>query len=289
VGSKTLEVSNLDKVLYPSVGFTKADMIDYYHRVAEVMLPHVAGRPLTMKRYPDGVDGKSFYQKECPVHRPAWVGTAPVGEGAVEFCVVEDAAGLVWLANLASIELHPLLAREDDLERPTSMVFDLDPGPPASLLDCLEVGLRLREVLAESGLECFPKTSGGKGLHIHVPLNTPVAFEDTKEFAHNTALLLQKRMPGKVTANMRTAVRRGKVLVDWSQNDRHKSTVAAYSLRAKERPRVSTPVTWDEVEAAQGEKDAAALVFEADAVLERVEEMGDLFAPVASMEQALPG
>jgi bifunctional non-homologous end joining protein LigD len=288
VGDRTLELSNLDKVLYPAAGFTKADVIDYYHRIAEYMLPHIAGRPITMKRYPDGVDGKFFYQKECPVHRPAWVDTVGVGEGDVDFCVLEDAAGLVWMANLASLELHPLLVRENDLERPTLLVFDLDPGPPATLLECLEVGLRLRELLAEQGLECFPKTSGGKGLHIQAPLNTPVTFEDTKPFAHATALLLQKRMPRLVTANMRTAVRRGRVLVDWSQNDRHKSTVAPYSLRARERPRVSTPVTWEEVESALASKDAAALVFEARDVLARVEKRGDLFRPVAETRQRLP-
>lgn len=288
IGSKTLKVSNLGKILYPSVGFTKADVIDYYYRVSKAMLPHIAGRPLTLKRYPDGVDGKSFYQKECPARRPEWVDTIPVGEGSVDFCVVDDAAGLVWLANLASLEIHPLLVRERDLKTPTSVVFDLDPGPPANLLDCLAVALKLREALGELDLQAFPKTSGGKGLHIHVPLNTPVTFDHTKRFAHGMALLLQRSMPRKVTANMRTTVRRGKVLVDWSQNDDHKSTVAPYSLRAKDRPTVSTPVTWDEIEAVHGSRDMMSLSFEADDVLDRVEAQGDLFRPVVDLKQRLP-
>lgn len=290
VGEKILKLSNLDKVLYPAVGFTKADVIDYYHQIAPVMLPHVKDRPLAMKRYPDGVDGKFFFQKQCPSGKPEWVDVKQVAaeREPVNFCVLEDAAGLVWLANLASLEIHPLLARKDHLDRPTFMVFDLDPGAPANLLDCLPVGLKLRDMLRELGLECFPKTSGGKGLHVAVPLNTIVSFDKTKTFANAIALQLQKTMPRRVTANMRKALRRGKILVDWSQNDDFKSTVAPYSLRAKERPTVSTPVTWEEIQEALEHKDMTRLVFEADDVLERVEERGDLFAPVATMKQKLP-
>ncbi len=290
VGDKILTLTNLDKVLYPAAGFTKAEVIDYYTRIAPVMLPHIEGRPLTLKRFPDGVDGKWFFQKACPSRRPAWIEVAEIDteREPVEFCTVHDVAGLVWLANLASLEIHPLLARKDNLSRPTALIFDLDPGPPAGLLECVEVACALRDVFAALELESFVKTSGGKGLHLFVPLNTVSHFGQAKEFAHAVALALQRRIPRLVTANMRKTVRRGKVLVDWSQNDDFKSTVAPYSLRARERPRVSTPVAWHEIEQARRARDATRLVFEAPEVLSRVERQGDPFAPVATLKQRMP-
>jgi bifunctional non-homologous end joining protein LigD len=290
VGSKTLRISNLDKVLYPATGFTKAEVIDYYNAIAPVMLPHVKDRPVAMKRFPDGVEGKSFFQKECPSGRPEWVETTEIDteRDSVNFCTIDDAAGLVWLANLASLEIHPLLARKQNLARPTHLIFDLDPRAPANLLDCLPVALALRDLLADLGLKSFPKTSGSKGLHMAVPLNTPVTFEQTKPFARAIAGLLEKRMPRQVTANMRKAQGRGKVFVDWSQNDDFKSTVSPYSLRAKDRPTVSTPVAWEEIEEAQEDKNIARVSFEAEDVRERVEALGDLHAPVAKLKQRLP-
>jgi bifunctional non-homologous end joining protein LigD len=290
VEGRRLKLSNLEKVLYPAVGFSKGAVIDYYTRVAPVLLPHLRDRPLTLKRYPDGVEGEYFYEKQCPSHRPDWVRTEPIKakNKTIDFCIVDELPTLVWTSNLADLELHTSLSLAKDINRPTMMVFDLDPGAPAAILECVQVGVWLREVLGELGLESFPKTSGSKGFQIYVPLNTPVTYDDTKPFARAMARLLEKQHPKMVVSTQKKEVRKGKVLVDWSQNDDAKTTICVYSLRARERPTVSTPVTWEEAEAALAEKNPDALVFDSDAVLERVDEHGDLFDPVVKLKQRLP-
>lgn len=290
VGSRKLSLGNLDKVLYPAAGFVKAQVLDYYRRIAPVILPHLKNRPVTMKRYPDGVAAGFFYEKRCPVYRPGWLRTkrVPSAGPPLDYCVIDDEAALIWVANLASIELHSFLYTVRDIGRPTALAFDLDPGPPATLLDCLPLALEMRDRLAGLGLKSFPKTSGGKGLHLFVPLNTPATFARTKAFAREFARNMEERHPDRVLSKMRKDLRRGKVFIDWSQNDDHKTTVCAYSLRARERPTVSTPVAWKEVEAAVGKGEAASLVFEAGDVLERVRRKGDLFAEVLTLRQALP-
>jgi bifunctional non-homologous end joining protein LigD len=291
IEERRLSLSNLDKLLYPQAGFTKGHVIDYYTRIAPVLLPHLRDRPLTLKRYPDGVERGHFYEKRCPSHRPDWVRVAPVwsgrNEGDINYCVADDLATLVWLANLADLEMHTPLARASDIETPTLVAFDLDPGPPASVVECASVALDLREAFEHLGLQAFPKTSGSKGMQVYVPLNTPgVTWEDTKTFAMHLAQLLERRDRGRVVSDMKKSLRGGKVFVDWSQNDRHKTTVNVYSLRAMDRPTVSTPLAWDEVEeiAESGEP----LAFTAPEVLARVEEHGDLFAPVQTLKQQLP-
>jgi len=282
-----LRLSNLDKVLYPEAGFTKAQVVDYYARVGAVMVPHLADRPVTLVRWPDGVTSQSFFEKRCPSHAPKWMRSASVSDDLVQ-CVLDNLASLVWAANMAALELHTPQARVASPDRPDSMVFDLDPGPGATVLDCCRVGLDLRGVLAELGLESVVKTSGSKGLHMAVPLHTAVTDDDTKDFARALGQVLAKREPGRVTVIMKKEERPGKVFVDWSQNDEHKTTVCAYSLRGRERPLVSTPVSWDEVSDALDGKDAEALTFEAPEVLERVEQLGDLYAPNLELEQELP-
>jgi bifunctional non-homologous end joining protein LigD len=236
------------------------------------------------------VDQPFFYEKMCPSHRPEWVATTRMQttERDIDFCMVEDAATLVWVANLASLELHTLLSRATDLDRPTFMVFDHDPGEGADMLDCIRVALRFRDILEQLGLQALAKTSGGKGLHLYVPLNTPVTFDDTKVFSRAVAQVLEKEDPSRITTNMRKELRKGKVFVDWSQNDRHKTTVCAYSLRARSRPTVSTPVEWAELERALKKKDTSSLVFETADVLKRVKKKGDLFQPVLKVKQKLP-
>jgi bifunctional non-homologous end joining protein LigD len=292
VEGKKLSLSNLDKVLYPAAGFTKGQVIDYYARIAPVLLPHFKGRPLTLKRYPEGVDHQYFYEKNSPSHRPDWVKTAPIwSEGNhrdVNYTLLDDLPTLIWVANLASIELHPSLALAKDIESPTTMVFDLDPGPPADIVQCAQVGVWLREIFEHFGMQCFPKTSGSKGMQIYVPLHTSTSYDATKPFAHALARLLEQQHPDKVVSDMKKQLRVGKVLVDWSQNDQHKTTIGVYSLRAREHPTVSTPVTWAEVEKALKKKDGSSLVFEAEQVLERVKKMGDLFEPVLTLKQKLP-
>ena len=273
VQGRQLKLSNLEKVLYPATGFTKQQVIDYYVRIAPAMVPHLAGRPLTRKRYPNGVDEEFFYEKNAPQHRPDWVKTAPIWSGrnrrTIHYILADDLATLVWLANLAAIELHPSLSLAKDITCPTMMVFDLDPGAPANIVQCCQVGLWLREIFDHFGMQSFPKTSGSKGLQIYVPLNTPTNYQLTKTFSHALAQLLEHEHPDLVVSDMKKQIRTGKVLVDWSQNDEHKTTVAVYSLRAREHPTVSTPVTWDEVERAFKKKDADLLVFEAKQVVAR--------------------
>jgi bifunctional non-homologous end joining protein LigD len=291
-GPTEVKVSNLNKVLYPATGFTKGEMIAYYLGIGDYILPHLKGRKLTRKRYPDGVDKIRFFEKNCPAYHPEFVATSRAEsekrpEG-LYYCVVENKASLMWVANLAAIELHTLLSKGDEIDRPTYMVFDLDPGAPADMLDCIRIGLRLKDMLAGFGLECFAKTSGGKGLHLYVPLNTPVTFDETKAFSNAVARVLEKDDPKSVISVMKRDLRGGKVFVDWSQNDEHKTTSCAYTLRARERPTVSTPVTWDELAHAAKRKDPDLLVFEAPDVLRRVKKVGDLFAPVLKMKQKLP-
>jgi bifunctional non-homologous end joining protein LigD len=292
VEGRELALSNLDKVLYPEVGFTKGQVIDYYARVAEALLPHLRGRPLTMKRYPEGVEGQHFYEKRCPSHRPEWVQTARIwSEGhreEIDYCVIEDLPTLIWAANLADLELHTSLSLAAAVDRPTAIVFDLDPGPPAGLLDCAQVAVWIRGMFDQLGLRSYPKTSGSKGIQLYVPLNTEVTYEQTKPFARAVAETLEAKFGDRVVSRMAKAKRAGKVLIDWSQNDRHKTTVCVYSLRAKARPAVSTPLEWEELEAALAAGDADRLVFDADAVLRRVNEKGDLFAPLLSEKQRLP-
>ena len=288
VEGRRLSLSNLDKVMYPETGFSKGQVIDYYTRVAPVLLPHLRDRPLTLKRYPNGVEGGHFYEKQCPSHRPEWVRSEPVelSSKTIQFCVCDDLPTLVWLANLADLELHPSLSTVPEVERPTVMAFDLDPGPPAGIAECCEVALILREALSRIGLECFPKTSGSKGIQVYVPLNVEGVNYDhgTKPLSQALARHLEAEHPKLIVSSQKKELRKGKVLIDWSQNDEHKTTVSVYSLRARERPTVSTPLDWDEVAAA----DPEALVFEAADLLERVEERGDLFAPVVELEQRLP-
>jgi bifunctional non-homologous end joining protein LigD len=288
VEGRRLSLSNLDKVMYPATGFTKGQVIDYYTRVAPVLLPHLRERPLTLKRYPNGVDGGHFYEKQCPSHRPEWVRSEPVvlRSKTIDFCVCDDLPTLVWLANLADLELHPSLSKVPEVERPTLMAFDLDPGPPAGIAKCCEVALILRDALSRIGLECFAKTSGSKGIQVYVPLNVEDVDYDhgTKPLSQALARHLEAEHPKLIVSSQKKELRRGKVLIDWSQNDEHKTTVSVYSLRARERPTVSTPFDWHEV--ADGDPDA--LVFEAAELLERVEERGDLFAPVVELEQRLP-
>jgi bifunctional non-homologous end joining protein LigD len=292
VEGRELQLSNLDKVLYPSTGFSKGQLIDWYARMAEFLLPHLRGRPLTMKRYPDGVEGKHFYEKRCPKHRPEWVPTAKVwserNREEIEYCLVEDLPTLVWAANLANVELHTSLSLAGAIEHPTALVFDLDPGAPADVLDCAQVALWIRGMFEQLGLHCHPKTSGSKGLQLYVGLDGEATYERTKPFARAVAETLERKFPERVVSQMTKAKRPGKVLIDWSQNDPHKTTVSVYSLRAKEQPTVSTPVEWEELEAAVAKADAGLLVFDHAEVLERVEASGDLFAPLLGERQALP-
>ena len=292
VEGRKLPVSNLNKVLYPKAGFTKGQVIDYYIRIAPVLVPHLKDRPLTMKRYPNGVEGMFFYEKNCPSHRPDWVKTAKVwshgNQRDMFYCLAQDLPTLVWAANLADLELHTSLAKKKDVAKPTMMVFDLDPGPPANIVQCCQVGFWLRDLLAEMKLQSWAKTSGSKGLQLYVPLNTPATFDQTKALSRALAEHLEREHPELVVHRMLKSLRGGKVLVDWSQNDEHKTTVNVYSLRAKDQPTVSTPVTWDEVAACLKKKDAELLTFTSEQVLERVAEMGDIFEPVQTLKQKLP-
>jgi bifunctional non-homologous end joining protein LigD len=288
VDGRRLELSNLDKVLYPEVGFTKGEVIEYYARIAPVMVPHLDGRAVTLRRYPNGVDDKSFFEKRCASHRPEWLGTA-LGpgdrKGGIHYCVLDEPAALVWAGNMAALELHAPMARADDLDAPTAVVFDLDPGAPADIVECCRVALQIRDLLADLDLELWPKTSGSKGLQLYLPLNAPHTHGHASSFALAVAQLLEQQHPEQVTSIMKKSLRTGKIFVDWSQNSHHKTTIAPYSLRARPTPTVSTPVTWGEV--AEG-ADGRRLSFEAAEVLQRVEQLGDLFQLVLTLEQVLP-
>ena len=293
IEGRRLGLSNLEKVLYPDAGFTKADVIDYYRRIAPLLLPHLRGRVPTLVRAPDGPAGQVFFEKRCPGHRPKWVKTAHVGNyehhQGFEGCLIDSLPALVWVANLAALELHTYQATVDDLSRPTALVIDLDPGEPATIVDCARVAIDLRDTLDALGLAAVVKTSGSKGLHLSVPLNTPGVTDDaTKHFALALGQLLESRDPKRVTTVMAREHRRGRVFVDWSQNDRAKTTVAAYSLRIRPRPLVSTPLSWSEVEAVNDGGDGDAFSFEAPAVLERVERLGDLYEGNLTLHQELP-
>jgi bifunctional non-homologous end joining protein LigD len=288
IDGRELSVTNLDKVLYPEAGFTKAEVIDYYVRIAPAMLPHVRGRGVTLRRYPNGVDGTSFFEKRASDHRPDWIGAA-LGpgdrKGGIHYLLIDEVATLAWVGNMAGLEVHGPMARADDIDAPTLVVFDLDPGPGAGMLDCCRVALEIHEVLDDLDLAAWPKTSGSKGLQLYLPLNTPHTHEHASAFALAVAQLLEKQDPKRVTSVMKKDLRKGKVFVDWSQNSFHKTTISPYSLRARPTPTVSTPVSWDEVEAGAG---GEPLTFVAPEVLERVADLGDLFAETATLEQELP-
>jgi bifunctional non-homologous end joining protein LigD len=286
VDGRRLKITNWEKVLYPKTGFTKGDLVEYYARVAPAVLPHLRDRALTLKRYPNGVDEPYFYEKNSPAHRPDWIETVNIG--GVRYTLCQERATLVWLANLADIELHTSLSLAAKPEQPTMVVFDLDPGAPAGIVECCEVALVLKGLFEQLGAISLAKTSGSKGMQVYVPLNTPVSYAQTKPFARRIAEALEQRMPKLVTSRMTKQLRPGRVLVDWSQNDAHKTTVTVYSARARERPTVSTPVSWEEVAACREQGDPALLTVETDELLERVASQGDLFAPLLSAKQKLP-
>jgi bifunctional non-homologous end joining protein LigD len=293
IEGRTLKLSNPEKVMYPATGFTKLDLISYYAAVAPALLPHLRDRPLTLKRYPDGVQGEFFYEKRSPAHRPDWVRTASVASGRAQrdipYTLCQDLPTLIWLANLADIELHPLLSLADTVTRPTTLAFDLDPGPPAGIVECCEVALELRELLDGLRLASYAKTSGSKGLQVYVPINDrETGYERTKPFARAVASMFEERRPELVVSEMKKAKRPGKVLIDWSQNDAHKTTVSVYSMRATERPSVSTPVQWPEVKECRDHGQAELLSFTPAQTLTRLAEHGDLFSGVLSKRQTLP-
>ena len=289
IDGRRLLLSNLDKVLYPASGFSKAEVIDYYVKIAPVMLRHISDRGVTLRRYPNGVDATSFFEKRCPTHRPDWIPVA-LGpgdhNGGIGYCRLDSVAALAWSANLAALEIHAPMARCGDIDTPTMVVFDLDPGEGTTIKECCELALEIRDVLDAFGLEVLAKTSGSKGMQLYLPVNGPLSHDQAGAFALAVAQLLERQAPKRVTSNMAKVERTGKILVDWSQNSRHKTTIAPYSLRARPRPTVSTPITWDEVEA--GAAGSAALTFEARDVLARVETLGDLFAPATELVQVLP-
>ena len=289
-----LNLSNLDKVLYPAAGFTKADVIDYYSRIAPVLLPHLKDRPISLRRYPNGVDGHSFFQKNCPSHHPSWIRTVEMPRSertdeTIDFCMIGDLPSLIWVANLASLEIHPYLHYASSRHRPTLIAFDLDPGEGTPFSQCATLALRLRELVGEHGLQAHPKTSGGKGLHVYIPLNTAKAdYEQTKSYARAVAAHLVRDDPKGAIDRMSKAARRGKVFIDWSQNSMHKTTVAAYSLRARDQPTVSTPVHWEEVQRWSRSRRREAPRLVAGDVLKRVEKEGDLFGAVLKEKQKVP-
>jgi bifunctional non-homologous end joining protein LigD len=292
VGGHKLEVSNLDKVFYPKVGFTKGDLIDYYRSISEVLLPHLKGRPVTLKRYPDGVEGFTFYEKSCPEHRPSFIKTVAIrrkrDDKDVNYCQLNTEAALTWASNLANLELHVALGSTRAPHKPHSVVFDLDPGEGTGVLECAEIALRLRDLFSELGRESLVKTSGSKGLQLFVPLNTKVTYEETRPWAKTVAARLEAETPADIVIKPSKDARRGRVFIDWSQNHPAKTTVCVYSLRARERPTVSTPVTWDELTSALEAGEPDQLAFTYDEVLKRVERDGDLFEPVRILKQRLP-
>ena len=292
VEDRQLQLSNLDKVLYPEAGFTKAQLIDYYSRIGPVLIPHLRDRPLTLKRYPNGVDGQMFYEKNCPSHSPDWVQKAEIwsqhNNRFIGYCMVQDLPTLVWVANLASLELHTSLSLASDMPTPRVLAFDLDPGPPADVVQCCQVALWIRDFFGAHSVQSFPKTSGSKGLQVYVPINSPGTYEDTKRVSKGLAQRLEREHPELVVHRQLKTLRTGKVLIDWSQNDDSKTTVNVYSLRARPYPTVSTPIEWEEVESTVAHGHADKLVFTADDVRARVDRLGDLFAPVLTLRQSLP-
>jgi bifunctional non-homologous end joining protein LigD len=291
-GRRTLEVASLDKVFYPETGFTKGDVISFYRDVSSALIPHLKNRPATFKRYPDGVTGGFFYEKRCPPYAPDWMKTVGIvrqrDKKEINYCLLNDVAALLWSANLANLELHTSLARANHLDRPVALVFDLDPGPGVDVLGCAEVAGWLREIFADIELESFVKTSGSKGLHFFVPLNNTTTYEQSGPFAHSIAQMLEQQHPDRIVTKMSKELRPGKIFIDWSQNALHKTTVSVYSLRARERPTVSTPVKWNELERALKKDEAQLLVFEVGDVLKRIDKHGDLFEPVLKLKQKLP-
>jgi bifunctional non-homologous end joining protein LigD len=296
VDGREVTVSNLDKVMYPASGFTKGQVIDYYVRVSRFILPHLKGRPLTLKRYPEGVTGGHFYEKNAPRFTPDWIQRAQVGrknteknKGLIHYVLLNDLPSLVWAANLASLELHVFLAKAPQITRPTFIVFDLDPGPPADVLACGEVALRLRDALAAMGLKSWVKSSGSKGLQLYVPLNVATTYEQTQPLAKGLAEALERAEPQLIVAKMAKELRGGKVFIDWSQNSEHKTTVCVYSLRAKrEEPFVSFPIEWSALERALKKRDLDAFLVTPEEALKRLEEDGELFREVLSVKQKLP-
>jgi bifunctional non-homologous end joining protein LigD len=294
IDGRELSLSHLEKVFYPETGFTKGQLIDYYAGIAPVLLPHLKDRPVTLKRYPDGAEGKFFYEKRAPKHKPAWLRTADVPSkadpsGKINYCLINDLPSLIWAANLANLELHTFLARKQNIQRPTQIVFDLDPGAPADVRDCAEVAFWIRELLGKLKLTCFIKSTGSKGLQVHIPLNTPTSFDVTKPFAKALAVAMERAYPDRVVYDMKKTLREGKVLIDWSQNDPNKTTVNVYSLRARPRPFVAAPLEWDEVGHCVNKGDSQCFFLETEEVLARVKKQGDLFAAVLSQKQKLPG
>jgi bifunctional non-homologous end joining protein LigD len=291
VEGKSVPVSNLDKIYYPKAKFTKGEMIAYYIKIAPALLPHLKGRPITLKRYPNGVEAPFFYEKQCPRPRPSFVKTCKVARhhkpGTVEYCLVNNLPTLVWVANLGDLELHTFLSRAPHIQKPTQIVFDLDPGPPATAVQCAQVALWIKEMFDNLGLEIFIKSSGSKGLQVYVPLNVSVSYKETSPFAKAVAQALEKAHPELVVSDMKKKLRQGKVLIDWSQNSETKTTVCVYSLRAKDRPFVSVPLEWAEVEQCLKKKDPSLVFFETEEALKRVKTKGDLFAPVLTIKQNL--
>ncbi len=291
VDGKQVPVTNLDKIYYPKAKFTKGEMLAYYIKIAPVLLPHLEGRPLTMKRYPNGVEAPFFYEKQCPKPKPPFVETCSVARhhksGDIQFCLVNNLPTLVWAANLGDLELHTFLSKAPHVHKPTQIVFDLDPGPPANAVQCAQVALWLKGIFNNLGLEVFIKSSGSKGMQAYVPLNMPITYAETTPFARSVAVALEKAHPELVVSDMKKELRHGKVLVDWSQNSETKTTVCVYSLRAKDKPFVSMPLEWEKVEQCLRKKDASLIFFEAVDALKRVEEKGDLFAPVLTLKQNL--
>lgn len=292
VEGRAVDITNPEKLLYPKAKFSKAQVIDYYIRIAPVLLPHLKDRPVSMKRYPDGAEAEFFFQKEAPANAPAWMKRFPVPSETrgvpINYLLANDLPSLVWMANAANLELHTFMHRVPKLERPTMIVFDLDPGPGAGLVECAQVALWLRDDLEHLGLKSWAKVSGGKGLQMHVPINGPATYEQTKAVSNGLANILARDHPKQVTSLMSKELRAGKVFIDWSQNDEHKTTACVYSLRAQPTPTVAAPVTWDEVQHAAKKKDAASLRFNPEQVLARVDEHGDLMEPVLKLKQKLP-
>ncbi len=289
IKGQKVALTHLNKVLYPKAKFTKGDVIGYYQAISTILLPHLIDHPISMKRYPDGVDKEFFFEKNCPQYKPSFVKTATLAKvKKTTFCLINNFPSLIWMANLAALELHPLLAKFPRNFTALSLVFDLDPGKLANVIDCAQVALELKKFFDHLKLKSFVKTTGGKGLQVFVPLNTDITFKKTKEFAHKIALLFEEKMPSRVTSHVAKRSRKGKVYIDWLQNDPFKTTISVYSLRASEKPLVSTPLTWQEVSTGLRLNDPKFFQLSPDAVLKRIKKHGDLFKPILTLKQRLP-